>query len=95
MKKIKMKGIFSTLEFLLRKVGKAKSTLSWAAAQQFPNSVPSSHLRVASLLNRPKQDRFQKNSRKFNKACNVVKVDTSSSSRNMFEMETDPVFVES
>lgn len=91
-KKIKRKGIFSTLEFLLRKVGKAESMLSWAAAQQFPkNSAPSSRLRVAFLLNRLKQDRFQKKSRKFNKACN----DASSSSRNMFEMETDPVFVES
>lgn len=40
-KKIKRKGIFSTLEFLLRKVGKAKSILSWAAAQQFPkNQLP-------------------------------------------------------
>lgn len=40
-KKIKMKGILSTLEFLLRKVGKAKSMLSWAAAQQFPkNQLP-------------------------------------------------------
>lgn len=43
-KKIKIKKYkFSTLEFLLRKVGKAKSLLSWVASSTVSNdSAPSS-----------------------------------------------------
>lgn len=38
-KKIKIKSIFSILEFLLRKAGKAKSMLSWVASSTVSNKL--------------------------------------------------------
>lgn len=59
-KKIKIKKYkFSTLEFLLRKVGKAKSLLSWVASSTVSNEFSFPPLKVAFHLNRLKQDRFQ------------------------------------